>query len=90
MYLVEDTTGAIILMMVSLLCLGSWPAFFHVLERRGRHPQHTYLDYAITCFIIALLFALTVGQMGSGGTSSSSDQNFFTQLSQVIMCLNEY
>jgi hypothetical protein len=79
MYLVEDTTGAIILMMLSLFCLGSWPAFFHVVERRGRHPQHTYLDYSIATFLIALLFAITFGQLGP-----SSDQDFFLQLSQVI------
>lgn len=77
MYLVQDRTGAIVLMILSLWCLGSWPAFFNILERRGRLPQHTYLDYAISTFIVAVLFAVTFGEIGF------SAQNFSTQLLQI-------
>ncbi|KAG6546979.1 hypothetical protein Mapa_011595 [Marchantia paleacea] len=79
MFVVTDKASAIVLMIVSLWCLGSWPAFFNVLERRGRLPQHTYLDYAISTYLIACFFALTLGQ---AGPSSQSSPNFIDQLGQ--------
>ncbi|RCV19114.1 hypothetical protein SETIT_3G357700v2, partial [Setaria italica] len=47
-----------------------------LLERRGRLPQHTYLDYSLTNFLAAVLIALTFGQLGGG------KPNFIPQLSQ--------
>lgn len=32
-----------VLRMGALLCLGTWPAIFNGLERKGRHPVHTFL-----------------------------------------------
>jgi len=80
MIVVEDMPLAIILMLLSLLCLGSWPLFFNILERRGRLPQHTYLDYAVTNFVVGSLFALLLGQLGQGTLNAP---NFITQLQQV-------
>lgn len=48
-----------------------------LLERRGRLPQHTYLDYSITNLLAAVIIALTFGEIGKGRP------NFTTQLSQV-------
>ncbi|XP_020701431.1 ureide permease 2-like isoform X1 [Dendrobium catenatum] len=79
MYVVEDKDGAIALMLVALLCLGTWPAIFTLLERRGRLPQHTYLDYSITNLLAAIFFALTFGQIGD---RKYNMPNFLTQLSQ--------
>lgn len=79
MIVVEDMPLAIILMLLSLLCLGSWPLFFHILERRGRLPQHTYLDYAVTNVVVGSLFALLLGQLGEGTLNAP---NFITQLQQ--------
>ncbi|CAN6334066.1 unnamed protein product [Urochloa humidicola] len=79
MYLIEDKGGAIALMLASLLFLGTWPAVLTLLERRGRLPQHTYLDYSLTNLLAAVLIALTFGQLG--GTKDGMP-NFFTQLSQ--------
>ncbi|KAL2649309.1 hypothetical protein R1flu_017437 [Riccia fluitans] len=76
---VADKASAILLMIVALWCLGSWPAFFNVLERRGRLPQHTYLDYAISTYMFACLTALTLGE---AGPSSASVPNFIDQLTQ--------
>ena len=80
MYLIEDKGGAIAVMLASLLFLGTWPAVLTLLERRGRLPQHTYLDYSLTNLLAAVLIALTFGQLGD---SKDGMPNFFTQLGQV-------
>lgn len=81
MYLVESKGGAIACMLLALSFLGTWPAIMTLLERRGRLPQHTYLDYTITNLLAAVIIALTFGQIGS---STAGMPNFITQLSQVI------
>ena len=43
-------------------------------------PQHTFLDYCIPNYIIAIIFALTLGQIGE---SSEQKPNFIPQLHQV-------
>ncbi|KAF3956916.1 hypothetical protein CMV_018011 [Castanea mollissima] len=79
MYVVESKGGAIVCMLLALLFLGTWPAVMTLLERRGRLPQHTYLDYSITNLLAAVIIALTFGEIGKGTPSAP---NFFTQLSQ--------
>ncbi|XP_057834075.2 ureide permease 1 isoform X2 [Cryptomeria japonica] len=79
MYVVEDKGEAIAFMLAALFFLGTWPAVMTLLERRGRLPQHTYLDYSITNLLAAVIIALTFGQIGS---STHDMPNFFTQLSQ--------
>lgn len=82
MFLVESKGGAIACMLLALVFLGTWPAILALLERRGRLPQHTYLDYTITNFLVAVTIALTLGQIGE---SRHDMPNFLTQLSQVYM-----
>lgn len=77
MYLVESKGGAIACMLLALLFLGTWPALLTLLERRGRLPQHTYLDYTITNLLAAVIIAFTFGEIGS------QRPNFLDQLSQV-------
>ncbi|CAN4095058.1 unnamed protein product [Withania somnifera] len=48
MYLVERRGGAIACMLLASFFLGTWPALLSLLERRGRCPPHTYLDYTFT------------------------------------------
>ncbi|XP_060215127.1 ureide permease 1-like isoform X2 [Lycium barbarum] len=79
MYMVESKGGAIACMLLSLLLLGTWPALLTLLERRGRLPQHTYLDYTITNLLAAVIIAFTFGQFGS---STPERPDFLTQLSQ--------
>ncbi|XP_062204100.1 ureide permease 1-like isoform X2 [Phragmites australis] len=79
MYLVKDINGAIGLMAVALVLLGTWPVVLAVLERRGRLPQHTFLDFSITNFLAAVLIALTFGQIGP---DTPETPNFLTQLTQ--------
>lgn len=80
MYVVESKGGAIACMLLALSFLGTWPAIMTLLERRGRLPQHTYLDYTITNLLAAVIIALTFGQIGK---SEPGMPNFLTQLSQV-------
>ncbi|KAL2252375.1 ureide permease 1-like [Sesamum indicum] len=79
MYVIESKGAAIICMLLALVFLGTWPAILAHLERRGRLPQHTYLDYSLTNFLTAVAIALTVGQIGDGKVNMP---NFITQLSQ--------
>ncbi|XP_052173274.1 ureide permease 1-like [Diospyros lotus] len=79
MYLVESKGGAIACMVLSLLFLGTWPAIMTLLERRGRLPQHTYLDYTITNLLAAVIIAFTFGEIGN---STPQKPNFLPQLSQ--------
>ncbi|XP_074274796.1 ureide permease 2-like [Silene latifolia] len=79
MYLVESKGGAIACMLLSLMFLGTWPAVMAYLERRGRLPQHTYLDYSITNLLAAVIIAFTLGQIGDG---TPDMPNFVTQLYQ--------
>lgn len=49
----------------SVLCLTAWQAVTLAVivanqERRGRLPIHTFLDYVIFNYLIAIIFALTV------------------------------
>lgn len=76
MYLVESKGGAIVCMLFSLFFLGTWPAIMTLLERRGRLPQHTYLDYTITNLLAAVIIAFTFGEIGN------KEPNFLHQLSQ--------
>lgn len=79
MFLVESKAGAILCMLLSLLFLGTWPAVLAYVERRGRLPQHTYLDYATTNLLAAVFIALTLGEIGE---SKPDMPNFLTQLYQ--------
>ncbi|XP_014492897.1 ureide permease 1 [Vigna radiata var. radiata] len=76
MYLIESKGGAIVCMLVSLLFLGTWPAVMTLLERRGRLPQHTYLDYTLTNLMAAVIIAFTFGEVGN------TAPNFLSQLHQ--------
>ncbi|KAJ4901185.1 Ureide permease 1 [Raphanus sativus] len=76
MYMIESKEGAITCMLLALLFLGTWPAIMTLTERRGRLPQHIYLDYTLTNLLAAVTISFTLGQIGP------SRPNFLAQLSQ--------
>lgn len=77
MYMVESKAGAIVCMLFSLFFLGTWPAIMTLLERRGRPPQHTYLDYTMTNLLAAIIIAFTLGEFGD------ARPNFIYQLTEL-------
>ncbi|KAL1220292.1 Ureide permease 4 [Cardamine amara subsp. amara] len=79
MYVVESKAGAIGCMILSLCCLGSWPAILTLLERRGRLPQHTFLDFATANLLAAIVIAFSLGEIGK---STVRTPDFTTQLHQ--------
>ncbi|CAH8266627.1 unnamed protein product [Arabidopsis lyrata] len=79
MYVVESKAGAIGCMILSLCCLGSWPAILTLLERRGRLPQHTLLDFATANLLAAIVIAFSLGEIGK---STFRKPDFTTQLPQ--------
>ncbi|CAK0764171.1 hypothetical protein CVIRNUC_003131 [Coccomyxa viridis] len=79
MYVVTSKDGGIILMIAALILLGTWPALLNLLERKGRVPQHTFMDYCLTNYLVAIVIALTLGQIGH---STEDTPNFATQLHQ--------
>lgn len=85
MYLIESKGGAIFCMLLALFFLGTWPALLTLLERRGRLPQHTYLDYTITNLLAAVIIAFTFGEIGQ---NTPEKPNFLIQLSQVSQTCN--
>eukprot|EP00898_Chlorokybus_atmophyticus_P008848 jgi/Chlat1/8965/Chrsp94S09264 len=62
---------AVAILLVALLCLGTWPACFACNERRGRVPAHTYIDYACAFVVTAVVCALALG-----------NKEFISQLSE--------
>ncbi|KAL0748920.1 hypothetical protein Bca101_030922 [Brassica carinata] len=79
MYVIESKTAAIGCMILSLCCLGSWPAILTLLERRGRLPQHTFLDFTTANLLAAIVIAFTLGEVGK---STFQMPDFTTQLLQ--------
>ncbi|PIN11122.1 hypothetical protein CDL12_16282 [Handroanthus impetiginosus] len=79
MFVVESKGGAIACMLFALFFLGTWPALLTLLERRGRLPQHTYLDYTITNMLAAVIIAFAFGEIGNSNTEKPI---FLTQLAQ--------
>ncbi|KFK26234.1 hypothetical protein AALP_AA8G220500 [Arabis alpina] len=79
MYVIESKSAAIGCMILSLCCLGSWPAILTLLERRGRLPQHTFLDFTTANLLAAVVIAFSLGEVGK---STFLTPDFTTQLSQ--------
>ncbi|GAA0181018.1 hypothetical protein LIER_42271 [Lithospermum erythrorhizon] len=79
MFELESKGGGIACVLLALLLTGTWPAILTLLERRGRLPQHTYLDFTITNLLAALIMVFAFGEAGK---NSNENPNFLNQLPQ--------
>lgn len=65
MYIPETYTAALVLMVVSVLCWGSWPNFMKALP--NWRLEYFYLDYTIGFLITILVLAATLGSSSPVG-----------------------
>jgi glucose uptake protein len=73
LFIVQDSTVAILLCILTMLGWGSW-ANTQKLAGKERWPfQLYYWDYAIGVLLFSVLFAFTAGSVGSGGQSAASN-----------------
>ncbi len=72
MFFVESYQVAIAMCVVTMLCWGSWANTQKLASKEWRF-QLFYWDYCIGVLALTLLFALTLGSMGSTGRSFMAD-----------------
>jgi len=71
MILPQSNPAVLFLMVLSLLCLGSWASFFK-LAGKWRFELF-YLDFAIGLLLASVIFAFTVGNIGYDGFNFIDD-----------------
>ena len=72
MFIIEQYSTAIIFCIVTMLCWGSW-ANTQKLAASSWRFELFYWDYVIGILLMSLLFAITLGSMGTGGRSFFDD-----------------
>ena len=54
--------SALVLMIVSMLLLGTWPSIFKFLQSKRNVPTElANLDFALGALVVSFLFAITAG-----------------------------
>lgn len=76
MFLVESYPIAVVMCLVTMLCWGSWANMQKLASKEWKF-QLFYWDYCIGVLLLTLVFALTLGSMGSEG------RGFFDDLKQA-------
>src|SRR5262245_36404269 len=92
MILPQTSTQTLILMIISLVCLGSWAI---TLKMTGKWRFELYcLDFALGAMIAVAIYAATLGSLGFDGFSFSDDllhagkrQLFFAFLAGTVFNL---
>lgn len=61
--LLQSSSGAtgVVILLFSLVALGTWPALLDLSNLFGKHPTHSYLEYATSVLIVASLIAIASG-----------------------------
>ena len=72
MFIVDNYFLAIILCVITMLCWGSWGNTQKLAGKTWRYELF-YWDYVIGVVILALIFAFTLGSMGSNGRGFIED-----------------
>ncbi len=78
MFFVESYSVAIAMCVVTMLCWGSWANTQKLASKEWRF-QLFYWDYCLGVLVLTVVFALTLGSMGSTG------RGFFEDLSQASL-----
>ena len=81
MVIVESYAVAVVMCVITMLCWGSWANTQKLTSKEWRF-QLFYWDYCIGVLLLTVVFALTLGSMGSEG------RNFFDDLGQDSDCPN--
>lgn len=72
MLIVQSYTTAVILLIITMLCWGSWANTQKLATQRWPFPLF-YWDYVLGIVLLALLFGLTIGSSGETGRSFVED-----------------
>ena len=62
------------LLTLGTFLFAAWPLLWEHLDRKGRVPAHSLLDFCIAYLVLALLLTLLLGSVGSGGDFSAAIQ----------------
>jgi glucose uptake protein len=76
MFVVESYSVAVVMCIITMLCWGSWANTQKLVSKEWRF-QLFYWDYCLGVLILTVLFAVTLGNTGSGG------RGFFEDVSQA-------
>ena len=76
MFVVESYSLAVVMCVITMLCWGSWANTQKLASQEWRF-QLFYWDYSLGVLLLTLLFAVTLGSLGTGGRS------FFADVSQA-------
>ena len=66
MFVVESYSLAVVMCVITMLCWGSWANMQKLASKEWRF-QLFYWDYSLGVLLLTIVFALTLGNMGSGG-----------------------
>lgn len=72
MFVVNSYPFAVVMCVITMLCWGSWANTQKLASKQWRF-QLFYWDYCLGVLLLTLLFAVTLGSMGSGGRSFAQD-----------------
>lgn len=72
MFVVQDYSLAIIFCVITMLCWGSWGNTQKLAGKTWRYELF-YWDYVIGVLVLSLIFAFTLGSMGSNGRGFIND-----------------
>lgn len=72
MFIVQNYSLAVLFCVVTMICWGSWANTQKLAERSWRFELF-YWDYVLGILVMSLIFAFTLGSMGSSGRSFLED-----------------
>jgi glucose uptake protein len=72
MVLIESYSVAVLMCVITMICWGSWANTQKLASKEWRF-QLFYWDYCIGVLLLTLLFAFTLGSMGTGGRGFIED-----------------